>query len=167
MKIIKAHFMRMSQVLVNELPKTVGAYVIWSGKAVARPTYIGEGVILSRLAEHAKKFALPWEGVVAILGDGSRKQHKTDAEVVEALLLFCAEEVDRYPTRNTAVGKRAKAERVFKKHGVLRIRVTGQDPLLEPERPPMKGKKVIVMRRDGARHFGVKVPWNLRPLGEG
>src|SRR5438132_6724667 len=105
MRVIKASFQRIVETILPDLIEAVGVYVIWDGQARARPTYLGEGTILKRLAEHSTRFALPFDGYIAILGDLSSRTAKRESEIVEALLLSVAYETDRLPFHNQAPGK--------------------------------------------------------------
>jgi hypothetical protein len=168
MRIINAKFERFSEVSVDTLLRSVGVYVLWSDRVVVRPSYIGEGTVLERLAAHAKKgrkFPMPWGGTVALLGKRGDKRAKKAAEALEALLLFCANEAARFPAQNRAIGKLVAAERIVSAHGLLRVNVSGQDPLLPPERPRMKSNKKIAIRRSKQTQggFDVLVPWKQRP----
>lgn len=144
MEIIKATFDRLTEISFVDLPRAVGVYVIWAGRARARPTYIGQGTLLKRLAEHATWLELPVDGYIAILGDRSSRVAKRNAEIIEALLPAVAEDTDRLPTRNIASGKTTGLDRVFRSHGVLRVSVTGYDPLAIPwQSRRLRAAKVI------------------------
>ncbi|MDE0085553.1 MAG: hypothetical protein OXU23_07570 [Candidatus Poribacteria bacterium] len=132
MYIIRIKFDRLRDVRITDLIEAVGVYVIWDGRAKSRPSYIGEGRILRRFSEHANRFAKPFDGYIGILGDDSTRTTKQEAEIVEALLIHVAEEVDRAPSANKAPGKFTGLTRIFRSHGHLRIRVSGYDPLSIP-----------------------------------
>ena len=149
MRVIKAEFARLSKVPVPELVGAVGVYCIWDGKSLARPTYIGEGTILSRLAEHAGRFSRPFDGYVAITGDRNQATAKKEAEILEAVLLYVAYDTDRFPTQNTAPGKTTEIRRIFRRHGTLRVSISGLDPLLIPwQSRPLEYPKVLSLRMD-------------------
>lgn len=114
---------------VADLAGAVGVYVIWAGRSIARPTYIGEGTILKRLGDHVGRFPQPWDGFIAVTGDVGQPTAKRVAEIVEALLLEVADRVDRYPTENSAPGRMSRINSIFRSHGVLRVWVKGYDPL--------------------------------------
>jgi hypothetical protein len=97
MHVIRAECFRLDEASVAGLIGAVGVYVIWDGQARARPTYTGEGTILSRLAQHSGRFARSFDGYVAVLGDDSTKAAKRAPCIVEALLLAVAEDTDRLP----------------------------------------------------------------------
>jgi hypothetical protein len=104
-------------------------YVIWAGRSIARPTYIGEGAILKRLGDHVGRFPQPWDGFVAVTGEVGQPTAKREGEIVEALLLEVASRVDRYPTENSAPGRMNRIDPIFRSHGVLRVWIKGCDPL--------------------------------------
>ena len=129
MYIIRIKFYRLQEIRITELVGAVGVYVIWDGRAKSRPSYIGEGGILKRFSEHSTRFSKPFDGYIGILGDDTTKVAKREAEIIEFLLLYVADDVDRVPSANKAPGKRKGLERIFRSHGHLRIRVSGYDPL--------------------------------------
>lgn len=165
MKIIRVRFDRLDDQSVVDLAGAVGVYVIWAGKAVAKPTYIGEGSLLKRLGDHVGRFPQPWDGYVAITGDVGSPTAKRQAEIVEALLLEVADRVDRRPTANAARGKTNRIYPIFRSHGVLRVRVTGYDPLGIPwQGGRLKQPKVI--RLEDVDRAGINISmqysWRLR-----
>lgn len=164
MEIIKASFDRLTEIRFVSLLRAVGVYIIWDGRAHARPTYIGEGALLKRLAEHETRFVPPFDGYVAILGNRSSKTAKRNAEIIEALLLAVAEDTDRLPTRNIASGKTTGLDRVFRSHGVLRVSVAGYDPLAIPwQSRRLRAAKVIRLEDKGGT-LHLSHDWRLRRL---
>jgi len=166
MEIVRAAFERLNDVPLSDLIGVVGVYVIWDGRAVARPTYIGEGTILDRIGQHASRFSRPFDGYVALIGDWSSAKAKREAEILEAVLLAVARHTDRWPTQNKAPGKTHGFERVFRSHGTLRINVSGYDPLLVPGRTPrLTSPKVATVRylADGLP-YELEHGWRLRRL---
>jgi hypothetical protein len=167
MLVIDAEFRRLEDLSLVDVYDEIGTYVIWCGKAIARPSYIGEGEVLRRFADHLNK---PWAtrplaGTMALF-DGARS--KSEAQLVEAALLAVADLVDRYPVHNKAKGRAGAAlYRLLRLQnhnvGTIRIVVSGQDPLLPPEGPAMRGTKWIVYRwnRDGSWQI-VEHGWNRR-----
>src|SRR5256885_2022041 len=117
MRVIEIEFHRLVEVTLPDIVRAVGVYVIWDGQARAKPTYIGEGNILKRFGEHSKRFATPFDGYLGILGDTIAATPKREAEMIEALLLTVAYEVDRMPRYNVAHGKTTGIERIFRSHG--------------------------------------------------
>ena len=163
MRVIKAEFPRLDEHSLPGLIGAVGVYVIWDGQARARPTYLGEGTILKRLAEHSTRFALPFDGYIAILGDLSSRTAKRESEIVEALLLSVAYETDRLPVHNRAPGKTTGLQRIFRSHGVLRVSVSGYDPLGIPwQGGRMPSPKVLRLEDVGLGLLEIRHDWRLR-----
>lgn len=148
---IRVCFDRFEEIPLPDLFGAVGVYIIWDGRQRARPSYIGQGNILKRLSRrghNGEKFAQPIRGYTAVLGDTSRKFYRGDSKIVETLLLEVAEEVDRWPTKNGQRGANTGIDRIFQKHGVLKVIVDGYDPLLPPwTAQPLINNKVIELRR--------------------
>ncbi len=166
---IHASFQRLDRITLVDAYDEIGVYVLWSSKATVRPSYIGEGNVLERFAAHMAKSwaARPLHGSMALLRDGG--QLKAQAELVEAALLGVAEQIDRYPPNNEAPGKaRSALNRLLKRADhdarTVRIVISGQDPLLPPERPPMQRDKWIVLREDPHGTWSLdEHNWNKRP----
>ncbi|MFQ5779877.1 MAG: hypothetical protein ACE5HN_03710 [Nitrospiria bacterium] len=155
----------MTEVPFTELVRALGVYVIWDGRAKARPTYIGEGNILKRIAvEHSKRFALPFDGYVSILGDEGYRAAKREAELIEALLLHASAHTDRYPSCNVAPGKLVTLERLFRQHGTVRVRVTGCDPLGIPWSSGKLPKAKVMQVEDHHGKMVLRHNWRLRRL---
>jgi hypothetical protein len=133
--VISAYFQRFRDVDLAELIGATGVYVIWDARAKARPTYIGGGNILKRFTDHVRRhnrrFAHPWNGYVAIIAGSTNDVHKSESTVVERLLLDVTKATDRAPTVNVHPGH---ASRVlgFCQDGMLKISVSGCDPLIHP-----------------------------------
>lgn len=166
METVRAHFLRLDEVAFPALIGAVGTYVIWDGRARARATYLGEGVLLERFAKHAGRFAWPFGGFVAVTGDWTSARSKRDAEILEAVLLVIADDTDRLPIHNRSPGKVSRIRRVFQSHGTLRIRVTGLDPLMIPEQArPLQAPKVATVRFVAPEEpYTVEHPWRRRRL---
>jgi hypothetical protein len=131
MHIINAHFESLDTVPVTALFGQLGVYVLWSAKADVRASYIGEGVVLHRLAtEHVARFGDRTQGYTAIMADGSEKRRKADAEIVEAALLSIGEDIDQRPLHNDKGGKTKGIRALFAAgHGVVRLNFSGYHPL--------------------------------------
>ena len=167
---IDAEFQRFRDVNLIELIGATGVYVIWDARAKARPTYIGEGNILKRFTDHAKRdnrrFAHPWNGYVAIIGGSTRDVHKYESTVVERLLLDVAKETDRQPQVNVHPGHVSRVLR-FCRDEMLRIAVSGYDPLIPPsESKPLTKLKVIKVTAstESDDSYDFTCDWNLRRL---
>lgn len=86
MHVINAHFESLHVLPVSALFGAIGVYVIWSARADARPSYMGEGKLIRRFVnEHVERFGTNMSGYVAILTDRTAKQLKSDAEIVEMI----------------------------------------------------------------------------------
>ena len=167
---IDLHFQRFCNVSLTDIYDETGVYVIWNGKAKARPTYIGEGNVLRRFVDHLKK---PWahrpiDGVLAIIGNVQESKKKPYAELVEAVLLFEANRINRFPTKNQSPGKAKSAlEKSLKYQGhnirTIRLIISGRDPLIDPIKPPIKDNKIVVLKQceDGDWYVD-KTCWNVR-----
>lgn len=163
MRVIKVEFERLNDVTLERVYGKLGVYVLWSGNSQSRPAYIGEGSILKRFASHVDTLRWPISGVMALIGD-DRPPQKTEAEIVEAILLEVADEIGRFPTQNKARGKYARVFDVFRKHGVLRLSVSGYDPLLHPKHPKMRSAKLATVRMDSSGEIDFTYKWNRRAV---
>ncbi len=159
---ISVTFQRLPDVKFDRLCYAVGAYVLWAGKSIAKPTYIGEGDILPRLLKHRGRFPRPIDGFVAILGEHDSRTAKRRSEIVEAVLLEIADRVDRYPAHNRRGGKLAYLNKFFASHATVKFVFDGYDPLLEPgTAKPMKAKRLVRIIEVGD-HFGAEHNWQTR-----
>jgi hypothetical protein len=104
MESLHCHFSRLSDFTVDELLHAYGVYVIWSGKSQARPSYVGEGDIWARLAQHRKTFSRPIDGYATIMGNKYTATVKRDVQIVEAVLLEIGNCTDRYSAHNSRGG---------------------------------------------------------------
>ena len=167
---IYADFQRFRDVNLVELIGATGVYVIWDARAKARPTYIGEGNILKRFTDHVKRdnrrFAHPWNGYVAIIAGSTRDVHKYESTVVERLILDVAKETDRKPQVNVHPGHLSRVLR-FCRDGMLRIAVSGYDPLIPPSesKPLRKLKEIkVTTSTESDDSYDFTCDWNLRRL---
>lgn len=164
MESIHCSFTRLSDISVDELLHAYGVYVIWSGKSRARPSYIGEGDIWSRLAQHRKRFPRPIDGYAAIIGDYTATT-KRDAQIIEAVLLEIAESTDRNAKHNKQKGKFAGLEDLLDRNGVVKVHFKGLDPLGEPGTGlPIKGKRTVSITLNDEGELELDHPWRLRRL---
>ncbi|MFO0570150.1 MAG: hypothetical protein U0263_31190 [Polyangiaceae bacterium] len=166
---IRAHFERLAEVSLVDAYDEIGVYVLWSGKAAVRPSYIGEGNVLKRFVDHLGKpwAARPLAGMMALIEEGTDREAKWRATAIERVLLHIAGQVDRFPANNNNVGVMSGITKLVQRadHSVKTVRFvfTGQDPLLAPERPAMSGSKQAVLRakRDV---WHVEHEWRTRPV---
>ena len=158
---IHAHFSRFWETPIETLLHAYGVYVLWDGRSQARPCYIGEGDILARLTSHRKKFARPISGYLAILDEKYSAQIKRDCQILEAMLLHIGMESDREPTQNRQGGKFSRIEPIFNRHGVMRLTISGYDPLMPPAESRLITKNRIIRYSE---EEGIKHPWRLRKI---
>lgn len=114
---------------------SIGVYIIWDTETDTAPTYIGNGRLNGRLPAHISKLKLT-ESYICYAGliytDGSKRENKyakIEAEIVEALLLKVASEIDRWPRKNTNEGNMRSVEKKVDEHGLVRVTIRGYDPL--------------------------------------
>lgn len=161
MEIINAKFRNLYDVSFGECLKEIGVYVLWSGHAQRRPTYLGEGHIVDRVATHMKSSDKPFsssstlDGCVAIMDDGSEQKRKGDAEIIECTLLRAAEYLDLVPTHNSASGKRASLHRRGSRHETIRVNITGIHPLRNTK---LNGTARLTWRWEDGWEL-VEIPW--------
>ncbi len=134
MYVIDLDFKSLHDISVAECLSSTGVYVLWSPNAWERPSYLGDGNVLSRISSHCnnseKPFASGGDGYIALLDDGSNpRKLKTDAEVAENTLLEAARTLGVYPKFNKASGKLASVFRRGQQHDTIRVNVRGWHPL--------------------------------------
>ncbi len=166
MRVLEAKFERLSDVSVDRLFGATGVYVLWTPSARVRPSYIGEGYLLHRLSYHVTHFGDGFDGTIAVLGYDNTWRLKAEAQIVEHLLLAVADGVDRAPAANRSAGIRAGVQKVFRSHGVLRINISGVDPLRDPlaSNVRLSQPKRIVLRAGLGKECTIEHDWNLRPV---
>jgi hypothetical protein len=126
MRTIDLRFDSLDELPIAELFGVHGVYILWAPTATDCPTYLGEGVILSRLNEHVKWLKSGVTGIAAVA------ESKREAEIVEATLLWAAEMINRWPTQNVSTGKWRRIDTLLEKHTSLRINVRGKHPFKHP-----------------------------------
>jgi hypothetical protein len=162
-QVIDVTFERLTDASVASLLGCIGAYVLWDSQAKARPSYIGEGVILKRLTDHVYRFAYPLDGYAAPIFEPSPQRAKAYAEIVEALLLVVAHQTDRRPSVNVAPGKLRALDAVFRSHGTLRLNIRGFDPFLPPRNArPLSTPMRIVLKDLPDGSLTIDHSWNSR-----
>lgn len=162
MHVINVEFFSLETEPVAQLFGETGVYVLWSPFAHDRPTYIGEGILLKRLARHVDWLTRGVTGLAAVtsLEVIRSRRAKKDAEIVEAVLLWIANAIGRYPTKNEAPGKGRRVDAVFLKDATLRINVRGYHPLRYPESgsTKLRERAEIMVERTQAG-LAVHHPW--------
>lgn len=77
---------------------------------------------------------------------------------VEALLLEVADEIGRFPTENTNKGKmKSIVHKIYHKYGLVRVTITGNDPLIGKK---LKSSKSIWFEVDDDDEVIVEHKWN-------
>jgi hypothetical protein len=167
---IDLYFQRFCDISLSDVYDQTGVYIIWNGKALVRPTYIGEGNVLRRFADHIKK---PWavrpiDGVMAFIEGVTERRKKAYAELAEVVLLLEADRINRYPTQNQAPGKvRAALRKTLRAQGhnirTIRLHISGCDPFVPPERSSNCEGKVVVLRETPDGNWKLaETCWNVR-----
>ena len=168
---IKLRFIRLSEISLADIYDEIGVYVLWSGKAKVVPSYMGEGNVLQRFADHMRKpwAARPIDGVIALIETKikSKTRQKSYAELAEAILLDVATHINRAPKHNGNQGKPTAAmEKSLKHQGssikTIRLVCSGRDPLKDPSSPPMSATKWVVLRLFAEGWKITECHWNNR-----
>jgi hypothetical protein len=165
---IRLDFQRFIDLDLRALIGAIGIYVIWDGRAKARPTYIGEGTILRRFAQHVtrdeRRFAYPWDGYVGVLSGSTPGVHKDEARVAERVLLDVAFHCDRLPPANQHPGNSAIVCD-FCRSQTLQLVVSGYDPFAAPKTARLLSRtKRIKVRSTALGGYEVQADWQLRRL---
>jgi hypothetical protein len=131
MHIINAHFESLDVMPVTALFGAIGVYVLWSARAEVRASYMGEGVLIERFARHIERFGKTTSGYAAIMSDERSDSHrKSDAAILETILLHIGGLIDQRPVHNDADGRtNGLVDHYNAGHKVVRINVTGYHPL--------------------------------------
>ena len=162
---IHHEFRRLSDFGIDELLHAYGVYVLWAGKSKARPTYIGEGDIWSRLSQHRRKFPRPIDGYVTVAGNKKRVGTKLETLIVEAVLLAIGKSKDRLPTQNRRQGNLQNLAPVIEKCCMLKIYMGGFDPFQEPGTGrPLSAKRVVSIFQNGDGDIAMEHSWRLRRI---
>jgi len=160
---ITVSFVRFEDVYFSNVLNSNGVYVIWDSQARAKPSYIGEGDLLSRLAQHDDLFAKPVKGYIALFGPTGKKSEEKNAEMVEALLLEVARETNRWPIHNGRAGDMNLVRNVSRSYGLVKISLKGCDPFGPPTAPRYIAKsKHIWFELDVSGKDDLDHDWNLR-----
>lgn len=168
MYVIKAHFQDIHEISFGACLDEIGVYVLWSLNAIQRPSYIGEGDVVSRVAKHMTDDDKPFAtnnsiaGCVAIIGrEKQRVSRKRDAEIVERTLLDAADRLGVPPSHNKVGGKIASIDRRGEVHDTIRVSVSGMHPLREGVRLPSTVQLTWRRSRDGLLELD-NLPWRRR-----
>lgn len=146
---IHLNFYSLSDWSVQELLGQRGVYVLWSSRAKERPSYIGEGYVLKRIADnHVRNFRANLEGVVATTGVYDPAAGKYEAEIAECVLLEVANHLDYAPTHNARAGHSRKLREFVEEHRTVRLAVRGLHPFTGRA---IKDKDLVTLRHMGPR----------------
>jgi hypothetical protein len=163
---IELEFHRFCDVRLSDVLTRVGIYVIWDSQAKVRPSYIGKGDLLNRLANHDSNFSNPLDGYVAFLGDGSKTTHDKESLAAEALLLEVAKDTDRWPIHNKKDGHWTSIESFCRNHKLLRVSVKNCDPFAPPDHPRYLDAAKYIRCEMEADSYLYEHDWNLRKLSK-
>jgi hypothetical protein len=83
MRTIDVRFKSLEELPIAELFGVYGVYVLWAPTARDCPTYLGEGIVLSRLNEHVKWLKSGVTGIAATV-DSKREAEAVGIKVVVA-----------------------------------------------------------------------------------
>jgi hypothetical protein len=157
MRTIDVTFESLERLPISQLLGMHGVYVLWEPSADDAPTYLGEGSVLARLNKHIEWLRPGVTGIAATVED------KREAEIAEATLLWVAEEINRWPTRNSAAGKWKRIDQLLDRHTSLRLNVRGKHPFVRPwlQRSNLSARAQISVWPDGD-HYQIEIPWNRR-----
>lgn len=130
----------MCEVSLEEVIGAIGVYVIWDDRDAAFPRYIGKGVLSDRLESHRKKseFRPPFVGYVAVVGSSfaaNANQLDAQAEMLEGMLLWVAEQTHRLSPVNKKGSGYKKLWDQLDHHGKVRAKLDGFDPFSDPRMP--------------------------------
>lgn len=164
MEVIEAHFLRFKDWSLYDLlngENQKGVYIIWDSSNKAKPSYIGQGKVIDRMAKHNEKYFHPIDGYLALFTGNKSTKH--DVEIIETALLIIGDEVDRHPTQNSAAGNRKRIIKKFMNHGKIKIRVSGYDPFQKPSNSKkIENEKIIEIFPYGDNDFIILHPWKNR-----
>jgi len=166
MHAFQAEFVRFSEATMHQVLGAIGVYVIWDSKADNIPTYIGEGEILSRFViSHNAAFNPPLDGYITITGYKDQKvaevkDAKEHAQILEAMILWIAEDTGRLPSVNRKQSGMTAVAKKLRKEDLLRVTLSGYDFFLNPARSKkLDGDKKIIKIHDEGDGFLIEHKW--------
>ncbi|MEZ4447297.1 MAG: hypothetical protein R3B72_49925 [Polyangiaceae bacterium] len=112
---------------IGDATHAVGVYSLWTKRSTIRPTYLGQGHLVDRLRAAKKVARAP--GYMPLVAVVEGPDAKAIAEIVEHLLLHCAEAVGRYPLENGPRGTGSALEESLDAEAMVSITISGRDPL--------------------------------------
>lgn len=137
---IDCKLQKFNEVNLLDIIHFYAVYVIWDGKAKKKATYIGYSEnVATRLFDHANNWLkFPINGYVAFFED------KEVALLLEALLIDIGTETDRLQDHNRKSESLKLIEKFYKKHGMVKINVSGFDPFSAPKSSKEIQKQIII-----------------------
>ena len=134
---IDLHFSPYEETLVSALLGSIGVYTVWSPQATDRPTYLGEGHVITRLPQHVDTWKRGITGVIAIISTTSqeKKVGKFVSTLAEAFLLQLGDLLGRAPTQNSAPGYTGLLRDVIENENKIRLNLFGMNPFTHPKGP--------------------------------
>ncbi|MGB9720569.1 MAG: hypothetical protein ACPL28_03690 [bacterium] len=155
-------FKKLSEVTLEEAYGTYGIYVLWHGRAKTRPSYIGQGDILKRFSFHVdSEMSWPLKGYIAIMGGQHRKTNKKLAELAEAILLDCADLIDKWPNGNAKIGHWRLVEHTLERYNAIRIYLKGYNPFRPPDTSLECDNKKLIQIENTTYEYS-SFPWKKR-----
>ncbi len=142
-----------------------GVYIIWDSRSKKRPTYIGEGDLMSRLCSHRniknEGFAKPIDGYVINIYQISKKtsttnvtkyndeitekELKQNSELIEFIMLYLANQNYLAPIKNISSGKSKTLEKKFiNNNRTLSICLNGYNPFISVNNSKKLKKEIII-----------------------
>ena len=114
--------------------------VIWDGKTKKKATYIGYSEnVVTRLFNHANNcLEFPINGYIALFED------EEEALLSETLLIDIGTETDRLHDQNRKPESLKIIEKFYKKHGMVKINISGLDPFSVPKSSKKIQKQIII-----------------------
>ena len=148
---IPLRFERFADASVESIFRQVGVYVLWDDECTTAPAYIGQGMLLGRLGDHARnryRFSGSIDGYMAVLGGCEKLRNPTllategeEAPIVsqmalnaESLLIQRAREIGISPRENVRRGVHKHLRSWCSAFGTVDIRISGHDPLIHPSK---------------------------------
>ena len=164
---IDLNFASYDETSVAALLGSVGVYTVWSPQAVDRPTYLGEGHVITRLPQHLDTWKRGITGAIAILADSydDKMAGKYEGVLAEAFLLELGKVLDRAPTKNAHPGSTERLREMIKSHNKVRVNIRGLHPFMPPSKPASRldGRVENEVELDEDGDFFFTTPWNRRP----
>ena len=140
---------RLDEVPLSDLFGTYGIYVLWDSGGDERPSYIGSGSLLTRLARHFRresaKCRLCPDGYVGLVGPERGEGVRIYTDAITHLLHDVATDVGRSPRSKLSVSSPEALLEVLRQHGSYSVSFHRHDPLMPPRSGfPLTDARTIV-----------------------